>query len=88
MKALPSTKERFALALRELLESNSFESISVGDIVGLSGLSSRTFYNHFRDKNELLAYLYRITVEPLWYTDGKRNSLETFFYLLQGQLSL
>ena len=79
MKALPSTKERFALALRELLESNSFESISVGDIVGLSGLSSRTFYNHFRDKNELLAYLYRITVEPLWYTDGKRNSLETFF---------
>ena len=21
----------------------------------------------------------RITVEPLWYTDGKRNSLETFF---------
>ena len=37
MKALPSTKERFALALRELLESNSFESISVGDIVGLSG---------------------------------------------------
>lgn len=79
VKALPSTKERFALALRELLESNSFESISVGDIVGLSGLSSRTFYNHFRDKNELLAYLYRITVEPLWYTDGKRNSLETFF---------
>ena len=62
MKALPSTKERFALALMELLESNSFERISVGDIVGLSGLSSRTFYNHFRDKNELLAYLYRITV--------------------------
>ena len=35
MKALPSTKERFALALMELLESNSFERISVGDIVGL-----------------------------------------------------
>ena len=35
VKALPSTKERFALALRELLESNSFESISVGDIVAV-----------------------------------------------------
>ena len=56
----------------ELLESNSFERISVGDIVGLSGLSSRTFYNHFRDKNELLAYLYRIC---LLYTSLAHNDL-------------
>ncbi len=74
-----STKDRLADALEELLFTHSLNSISVGDIVELADVSSRTFYNHFQDKNELMAYAYRRTVEPFWFTDGKLNSLEIFF---------
>ncbi|MEY8507223.1 hypothetical protein AALA78_03165 [Lachnospiraceae bacterium 42-17] len=75
MKLFPSTKERFALSLLELLENNKFESISAGDVVKNSGLSNRTFYNHFCDKNDLLGYCYRMVVEPFWYSAGKKKTL-------------
>lgn len=87
MKLFPSTKERFVLSLLELLENNCFNSISAGDVIKNSGLSSRTFYNHFCDKNDLLGYCYRVTVEPFWYSDGKKNSLETFFIRCQKHLA-
>lgn len=79
MAVYPSTKQRLMDALQELLTSRTFDTISVGDIAGAAGVSSRTFYNHFQDKNELLAYTYRETVEPMWFTDGVPNSLQVFF---------
>lgn len=75
-----STKERLMESVLELLEQRPITEISVGDIAENAGLSSRTFYNHFQDKHELVGYSYRKTVEPLWYTDGKRNSLKEFFH--------
>lgn len=79
MPAIPRTKDRFALSLQELLDKKSIQDISVGDIVENAGLSSRTFYNYFRDKNELLSYIYRTTVEPFWFEGGRKNSLYGFF---------
>ena len=48
----------FASALRRLVRTKTFEQISVRAIVKESGLSSRTFYNHFRSKYDLVFWRY------------------------------
>lgn len=48
----------FADALRRLVRTKTFEQICVRDIVRESGLSSRTFYNHFRSKYDLVFWYY------------------------------
>ena len=48
----------FSLALYELLKKRKIDDIRVQEICDGCGMSKRTFYNHFRDKYELAAYLY------------------------------
>ena len=48
----------FADALHRLVRTKTFEQICVRDIVRESGLSSRTFYNHFRSKYDLVFWYY------------------------------
>ena len=58
-------KALLADALLELCEQKPLSKISVSDIQAQSGVSRQAFYNHFRDKQDLIQYIYlnRIIVE-------------------------
>ncbi len=53
------TKSKRALkeALIELMEERGFDAITVGDLCAKAELNRGTFYNHFKDKESLLAAL-------------------------------
>lgn len=59
------TKYVIADSLKELLERNSFENISVQDISRHSGVSRTAFYNHFKDKYDLVGWIYRAESEQI-----------------------
>jgi len=49
-------KEKIASTLEKLLETKSFEKITVQNIVDESGISKSTFYRHFSDKYDVMLY--------------------------------
>ncbi len=53
-----STLRAFADALRRVAEEKPFEDITVREIARESGLSTRSFYNHFRSKYDLVLWSY------------------------------
>ena len=52
------TKHLIEASFIELLRDGDFDSITVRDIAQNCGLSFRTFYNHFGDKYELVAWMF------------------------------
>ena len=52
------TLNAFVHALRKLVRTQTFEQITVRAIVKESGLSARTFYNHFKSKYDLVFWNY------------------------------
>lgn len=55
---LKNTKLVFAQAFEALLESNSFERITVDDIASYCGAHRTTFYYHFKDKSDLVSWYF------------------------------
>ncbi|GEM_PF-995975 len=53
------TKEKLADAVQELAKTTTVDKITVKQIVEKSGLSLQTFYNHFKDKSELILYIHK-----------------------------
>lgn len=54
------TKRALAAALKELMEEKPFEKISVGDICERCEMNRKSFYYHFRDKYDLVNWIYDI----------------------------
>lgn len=52
------TKRVLEHAFKELLEREPFERISVSSICEMCGLNRKSFYYHFRDKYELVEWIY------------------------------
>lgn len=52
------TKQALASAFKELLEETPFEKISVGSICERCGMNRKSFYYHFKDKYELVTWIY------------------------------
>lgn len=52
------TKEALAKGLKELTRKKSFEKITISDITEMCKLNRQTFYYHFKDKYELLNWIY------------------------------
>lgn len=48
---------RLASVLSSLLESRSYDSISVRDITASAAITPRTFYSYFSSKDELLSFI-------------------------------
>lgn len=48
----------------ELLRANDLERITVRAIANNAGITTQTFYNHFRDKFEVVARLYTRSMAP------------------------
>ena len=59
-----TTKEILAESFRELAETRSVDKITIQEIVDNCDYSPATFYRHFRDKYDLIAwdYVHRTTV--------------------------
>ncbi|MCI7812765.1 MAG: TetR/AcrR family transcriptional regulator C-terminal domain-containing protein [Lachnospiraceae bacterium] len=52
------TKRALANALRELMKEKSFSKISVADICEKCGMNRKSFYYHFRDKYDLVNWIF------------------------------
>lgn len=61
-----TTKELFAESLMELLEVQPLTKITVGSIAKNCGMSSRTFYNNFLDKYDLINWIYVHRIEAAY----------------------
>lgn len=59
------TKQALANALKELLEDRSFDKICVSDICDRCGMSRKSFYYHFRDKYDLVNWIFDTDVMEL-----------------------
>lgn len=52
------TKGKYVYALLELAETKHLNKITVKDLLDATGTARQTFYNYFKDINELIAYVY------------------------------
>lgn len=52
------TKRELARTLRRLLETTPFEKVSVSDICRACDMNRKSFYYHFRDKFELVEWIW------------------------------
>lgn len=59
-------KALLADALLELCEQKPLSKISVSDILTQSGVSRQAFYNHFRDKQDLIQHIYLSRIIQRW----------------------
>lgn len=69
-------KKILADALLELCEKTPLESLTVSQILKTTGVSRQTFYNHFKDKNDLICYVYDRYIVP----DFKDDNMSIDFY--------
>ena len=52
------TKRAMATALKELMETTPFEKINVAQIADRCGMSRKSFYYHFKDKYDLINWIF------------------------------
>ncbi len=75
----PTTKELLALSVRELAGQQPLDKISVKDICQNCGVTTVTFYNHFQDKYDLIAWVLTREVENIYngYAEGEYSWEQT-----------
>lgn len=59
------TKHMIAQGMKTLLETKSFEEISVGDIAKQCRISRNTFYYHFKDKYDIISWIFYSEITPI-----------------------
>ena len=52
------TKKAIAASIKELMKKRPLQKISVADIVEHCGINRQTFYYHFKDKYDLVDWIY------------------------------
>ena len=53
------TKTMMADAMKELMSEKPFAKISVGDICERCGMNRKSFYYHFKDKYDLVNWIFQ-----------------------------
>lgn len=59
------TKLMIAGGLKQILESTPFADVSVGDIAKYCKISRNTFYYHFRDKYDIISWIFYTEITPI-----------------------
>lgn len=54
------TKNALAVSMKKLMEKKPFSKISVGDICEDCGMNRKSFYYHFRDKYDLVNWIFYV----------------------------
>jgi AcrR family transcriptional regulator len=62
---LSSQRERMVEAIAEVVAGKGYANATVGDVVAGAGVSRKTFYEHFRDKEECFLAAFDSGVETL-----------------------
>ena len=82
-----TTKALLAESLKELSKSKNVDKITIRELTANCGLTSPTFYNHFHDKYELMAWIYNQKVEASLKDFGVTNSNKKIpFRLWRGKI--
>lgn len=73
------TKKAISDSFKKILKEKPFEKISVGEICEDCGLTRKSFYYHFRDKYDLVSWIFRyefldeheqfVGYEMIWFFD-------------------
>ena len=69
-------KKILANALLNLCQKQSLQSITVSQLLKETGVSRQTFYNHFKDKNDLICYKNKNYIVP----DFDEHHMDIDFY--------
>lgn len=75
------TRKLLCMALMDLMQTQSFEKLTVNDICEKAMVHRATFYNHFNDKNDLLNYTLDELQEELF-----EKSIEKEIYSSQKEM--
>lgn len=66
------TKKLIADTLKKLVTMKHLNKISIAEIVDVAGVNRQTFYYHFRDKQELICWIFDTDIAML--TDKNQNN--------------
>ena len=77
MEKKKSSKELLKESVIELVSRSPVEKVSVDQICENCGVSRRSFYNHFKDKHELICWVYISIVEDNIREHGSELTLHT-----------
>ena len=59
------TKRMIAQETRQLLEEKTFEMLSIGDIAQACNISRNTIYYHFKDKYDIINWIFYSEIMPI-----------------------
>lgn len=57
------TKNALANALKQQMEEEAFSKITVGEICGRCNMNRKSFYYHFKDKFDLVAWIFNTEIK-------------------------
>ena len=84
MKKGESTKRNIADAFKKLLKENDFDSITITDITDACDINRLTFYYHFKDKYDLLNWIfYTEVIQPVRENIDADNWAERLLFVLK-----
>jgi len=81
MQDLNATKYTLARSLKSLMAARSFNKISVADLCENCGMSRKGFYYHFRDKYDLVHWIFQVEFVQTIQDAGQLSSWELFSQL-------
>lgn len=91
MNGFDATEKKIADALKILMETKSFEKISISAITNFCSIHRQTFYYHFADKYELLDWICKKElIDPLtedFSLDNMYDKLNAMFTTMQKNQS-
>lgn len=84
------TKQAIAQSMKHLMEKKPFDQISTQDIIEKSGISRKTFYYHFKDKYDLVNWIFKSEVmddiiESTTFSNWMNGSLKLCTYMQQNK---
>lgn len=71
------TKQALAGALKECMKEKPLEKISIGEICQRCGLNRKSLYYHFRDKYDLVNWIYDTEIDEKVQKEYKEKDLTT-----------
>lgn len=82
MQMKKSSKELLRESAIELFSKYPVDKVSVNMICENCAVSQRTFYNHFRDKNDLIAWVYTEILDEVELRHGDLRTLHNYISAL------
>lgn len=76
------TKAMFADALLQTIENKELSKVRVLELCRICGTDRQTFYYHFRDKYDLVAWIYESDLQETFLADHNTPSREQIEFLL------